>query len=587
MYAIMAAVGAFTPRLGLDLRGGTSITLTARPTTSEGTVTRTKLQEAAAIIANRVNGTGISEPEITTQGNDNIVVAVPGVNQDQIVKLVGQTAELRFRQVLYDMPAQAAPKATPTPTASPSPSATDKPSQKATKTPDASSDQKTKSNQKSDQKTKSDQKAKQKGSSDRYPAYAAGKNKAGTNKAGTNKAADSKATKSPKPTTEPSSNAGADLPIATQMPSQAEIAKLTAFTCAKFNRNDDRENSKLMTCDREGTTKYLLGPTLIDGTEVSDATAGIPANQVAWQVDFKLKSTGAKHLKELSTALYSMQPPLSQFAIVLDGKVVSAPVVQGVMPSGEGSITGNFTQQSATDLANVLKYGALPLSFDVSSIDSVSPLLGQDQLDGGLLAGALGLALVVVYCFLYYRGLGIVVTLSLGVAASISYAAVVLLGEAQGLTLTLAGIAGLIVSIGITADSFIVYFERLRDEARDGRSLRNSVEIGWIRARRTIFAADSVSLLAAVVLYALSIGSVRNFAYMLGLTTIVDLIVVMLFTKPLMSLLARTRFFGQGHRFSGLDPAHLGIRQRRAAARSRADNRPSSDPSGPPAIQEG
>ena len=220
----------------------------------------------------------------------------------------------------------------------------------------------------------------------------------------------------------------------------------------------------------------------------------------------------------------------------------------------------------------------MPLRFEVSSVDSVSPLLGADQLKWSLVAGAIGLLLVIVYCFLYYRGLGIVVVLSLGVAASITYAAVCLLGKAQGLTLTLAGIAGLIVSIGITADSFIVYFERLRDEVRDGRSLRTSVESGWLRARRTILASDSISMLAAVVLYALSIGSVRGFAYTLGLTTLVDLVVVLLFTKPFVTLLARTEFFGNGHRFSGLDADRLGVR--RAPIRGRRP-RPGTSASAP------
>jgi preprotein translocase subunit SecD len=196
---------------------------------------------------------------------------------------------------------------------------------------------------------------------------------------------------------------------------------------------------------------------------------------------------------------------------------------------------------------------------------AVSPTLGSDQLRGGLIAGAIGLALVVLYSFFYYRGLGVVVVLSLAAAAVLVYAAVSLLGEAQGFTLTLAGIAGLIVAIGITADSFVVYFERLRDEVREGRSLRTAVETGWVRARRTILAADSVSLLAAVVLYTLSVGNVRGFAYALGLTTVVDIVIVFVFTKPLLTLLARTRFFGEGHRFSGLDPSRLGVSRQRLA----------------------
>jgi len=566
LYVVMFATSTLSPRLGLDLRGGTSITLTAKPTAGQGGVTKDKLDQATQIIASRVSGSGVTEPEITTQGSDNIVIAVPGVNADQIVKLVGQTAELRFRQVLAIAQVTVPVTTSPTPTPTTTPKATTKASAKATAKPTAT--------------------ATAKGSNDRYPDYAAPSATA-TPTATATIAASPGASASPS-----ASSTATDVSklIQTTTPAGADRAKLAAFTCDKYDPSKDDPTTDLLSCDRDGVAKYLLGPAIVLGTEVGGASAGIPQNQATWGVQLDLKGDGVKKFGDATSILYTLNPPLSQFAIVLDGRVISDPTVNGAIPGGQASITGNFTQETALDLANVLKYGALPLRFEVSSVDSVSPLLGADQLRGSLLAGAVGLLLVILYCFFYYRGLGVVVVASLGVAAAITYAAVCLLGKSQGLTLTLAGIAGLIVSIGITADSFIVYFERLRDEVRDGRSLRTSVESGWLRARRTILASDSISLLAAVVLYVLSIGSVRGFAYTLGLTTLVDLVVVMLFTKPMVTLLSRTEFFGNGHRFSGLDPERLGatrapIRGGRGRAR-KATGSPTPD-SPEPAIVEG
>jgi preprotein translocase subunit SecD len=510
----MIATNAWTPKLGLDLRGGSQITLSA-----EGQVTRDKMTQAVNIILARVAGSGVTEPEITTQGNNNIVVSVPGVDADQIVKLVGQTAELRFRQVLAVDAAAPQPTPTPTPKATPKAKVTPKP------------------------------KATAKSSGDRSPAYLAAPNAAAS--------PTPKATRTPE-STPPAEANPSSVTILTQAPPDA-AAKLGAFTCADSEKQRDESKTSLLACDREGQLKYLLGPAIIEGVDIADATAGIEQGQTQFSVQLRFKGSGTDKFGKATNQLYSLAQPLSQFAIVLDGKVISAPVVNGPIPGGSASITGSFNQASAKDLADVLRYGALPLKLDVVSVDAVSPLLGADQLRGGLLAGLLGLALVVVYCFFYYRGLGVVVVSSLAVAGSITYAAVVLLGHTQGLTLTLAGIAGLIVSIGITADSFIVYFERIRDEIREGRGLRSAVESGWIRARRTILAADSISLLAAVVLYALSVGNVRGFAYMLGLSTVIDIVVVFLFTKPVVTLLARTRFFGEGHPLSGLSPARLGV----------------------------
>jgi preprotein translocase subunit SecD len=287
--------------------------------------------------------------------------------------------------------------------------------------------------------------------------------------------------------------------------------------------------------------------------------AGIPQNNVNWVVNLEFNSEGGAAFEQATREISQKTEPQNRFAIVLDGVSISAPSVNEAIPGGRAEISGNFTQKSATELANVLKYGALPLAFDVSEVSNVSATLGGEQLRAGIIAGIVGLMLVIGYCFWYYRGLGIVVVASLGIAAILTYACVVLLGSSVGFALNLPGIAGIIVAIGITADSFVIFFERIRDEVREGRSLRTAVETGWRRARQTILIADTVSLLSALVLFVLAIGSVKGFAFTLGLTTLIDVVVVFLFTKPLMTLLARTKFFGGGHRLSGLDPEHLGV----------------------------
>ena len=306
--------------------------------------------------------------------------------------------------------------------------------------------------------------------------------------------------------------------------------------------------------------KYLLYPTLIPGKQISSAQAQFDTQGGSgWSVQLTFKTSAANSWAKFTAANVGKLT-----AIVLDGNVFSAETIQQAI-TGPTQITGNFSHKQASDLANVLKYGALPLAFDQQTAETVSATLGSSELHAGLLAGAIGLILVLLYSFLYYRGLSLVTVTSLALSAAIQYPVIVLLGKGIGYTLTLAGIAGLIVAIGVTADSFIVFFERLRDEVREGNSLRSAVEKGWVRARRTIVSADLVSLIAAVVLYWLAIGDVRGFAFTLGLSTIVDLFIVFFFTKPLVTLLSRTSFFGEGHRFSGLDPAHLGVDKLRVA----------------------
>jgi preprotein translocase subunit SecD len=310
--------------------------------------------------------------------------------------------------------------------------------------------------------------------------------------------------------------------------------------------------------------KYVLDKSTVTGEDLSSASASL-ATTGSWQVNLNFNSTGAKNFATLTESMYakyagSASTPQNNFAIVLDGVPVSIAYIQQPIANGQGQITGSFTQNQADYLANVLTYGHLPLSFQNQSTESISAQLGSAQLQAGLLAGAVGLLLVVIYSFLYYRGLGVVSVSSLGIAAVLAFLSVVLLTRYEGFTLNLAGVAGLIVAIGITADSFVVFFERLRDEVREGRTLRPAVERGWGRARRTILVSDTVSFLAAAVLYYFSIGDVKGFAFTLGMTTVIDVVVVFLFTKPMITILARTRFYGQGHRLSGLDPARLGAR---------------------------
>jgi len=315
----------------------------------------------------------------------------------------------------------------------------------------------------------------------------------------------------------------------------------------------------LATCDRDGVAKYLLQPAFIKGTQVTDAQAQLDPTTSKWSVSLTFDAEGAKALSAISADIYDNTPPQNQFAIVLDGVVFSAPSFLEPIPGGSAQITGEFTIDEANDLANVLKFGSLPISLEVGQITSITPTVGTDYLHAGLLAGAIGLILVALYLLAYYRALGLVAVASLVIAGVITYCLFVIFGRTLGFTLTLAGITGAIVAIGITADSFIVYFERLRDEVRDGKSLRVAAETGWLRARRTLLAADFVSLLGAVVLYVLSIGSVRGFAFALGLTTVIDVIVAFTFTRPVVALLAATRFFQSGHPMSGVDPRRLGI----------------------------
>ena len=465
--------GATSFKLGLDLQGGTSVTLQPRIEQGQvGKVTTEAIDQAVAIIRQRVNSLGVAESEVSAQGsgvNRQIVISVPGETGRRIVDLVGQTAELRFRPVLV----VGAPNAT-----------------------SVSGD-----------------------------------------------------------------TATATLPAGVTADLNAQYAALDCtLPQNRQGGGGAGEAATVVSCDRDGTSKYILAPAEVLGRQVTKASSVISTqNAAGWYVILDFDGEGTSKFGAMTTRLTSLPSPQNQAAIVLDGLVYSAPRINEPINTGTAQITGNFTQEDAQDLANVLKYGALPLAFDRGEVQQVSPTLGADQLRGGLIAGVLGLLLVIVYSLLYYRGLGIVSVGSLLVATAIALLSFLLLGKAIGFTLTLAGIAGAIVAIGITADSFIVYFERIRDEVREGRSLKSAVETGWKRARRTVLVADAVSMIAALMLYFFAVGGVRGFAFTLGLTTVIDLIVVFFFTKPLITVLAKFKFYNEGHPLSGFSAKSLGI----------------------------
>jgi preprotein translocase subunit SecD len=517
--ASMFIQGASDVRLGLDLRGGTSVILQPRISAGqEGKVTNESIDQAVSIIRQRVNSLGVAESEVVAQGsgtNRQILISVPGESGERVVELVGQTAELRFRQVLATGGAVEAPAPAPAASTTATPAAT----------PSGSSSKLSKS----------------------APYFA-----------------------DPAPIVTPKATAPAPAPAPASTPesdaqSQAVAAageilsqQFAALDCTKEESTrgggGDSPDLPLVTCDRDGSARYVLGPAEVLGTQVKNASAAIDQEgSGGWFVSLDFNKEGSGKFSAVTQRVVSLAAPQNQVAIVLDGLVVSAPRIISAITGGSAQITGDFTQQEASDLANVLKYGSLPLAFDRGEIQQVSPTLGTDQLRAGLLAGGLGLILVVIYSLLYYRALGLVTVGSLGLAALMLYMTVVVLGENIGFTLTLAGIAGAIVAIGITADSFIIYFERLRDEIREGRSLRSAVEMGWQRARRTIIISDIVSLIAALLLYIFAIGNVRGFAFALGLTTLIDLIIVFLFTKPIITVLANLKFFREGNPMSGLN----------------------------------
>ncbi len=569
LVALVALVGAMfvsghtTPRLGIDLAGGTSITLTAKNVPGQpNAINATNMNTAVDIINRRVNGLGVSEAEVQTQGNSNIVVNIPkGTNTDQAVKQVGTTARLYFRTVVTE--AANTPATTPSGSPAPAPSGSGKPSPSGK--PTASGGTGAKSGGSATPTPSSTKQGRP--VTDALTAAASGAPSA-------TPLAKPSAPTAATPTPPAAAGVGdASVPPALQK-------QFAALNCSKPDQRANagigaRPEDKTVACSEDGKTKYVLGPAAIDGKDVTSAKAVYDTQGGSgWVVTLNFNSSGGRKFADTTAGLAKQQPPNNQFAIVLDNQVVSSPSVSQPITGGQAQIYGSFTQQTAGDLANVLSYGALPLSFTTSDVTTVSPQLGGEQLHGGLVAGAVGLALVVLYLLAYYRGLSFVAIVSLMVSAALTYAIMTVLGQAIGFALNLPAVCGAIVAIGITADSFIVYFERIRDELRNGRSLGPSVQRAWPRARRTILVSDFVSFLAAAVLFIVSVGKVQGFAFTLGLTTLLDVVVVYLFTKPLMTILARRKFYAQGHPWSGLNPKSLGVqaplRRGRRPARTEA-----------------
>ena len=475
--------GSWTPKLALDLQGGTQIIL--EPRLAEGqTVSDEQLSQAVAIIRQRVDASGVAEAEVTTQGGENIVVAIPGEPDQATLERIRSSAKLEFRPVLITSPAPAEPQDAPTDIPETDPA-------------------------------------------DRV---------------------------------EPTS--ASDLAWITPE-LDAQYQSINCFELDTSGANVADPTLPLVTCSSDRFNRFILGPVEVGGESIEDASSGlvpgptgVSTNEWGVFIDFDAEGTAA--FRSVTERLITLPGVQNQFAIVLDGRVISAPRTLAAITDGNPQISGSFTQESAAVLADQLKFGALPIGFQVQSSETITATLGLTQLQSGLIAGAIGLALVVVYSLFQYRLLGFVTVFSLSTAFVLSYFVITYLSNVQGYRLSLAGVAGLIVAIGITADSFIVFFERIRDELRDGRLLESAIQAAWKRAFRTILASDAVSFIAAVVLYVLAVGNVRGFAFTLGVTTVVDLIIVALFTHPLMQILGRTKFFASGHPLSGLDPKALG-----------------------------
>ena len=632
-----------TPKLGLDLEGGATVTLKAQ-TTNGKAPSSSAMRVARQILENRVNGKGVSAAQVFQQGADEIVISVPGASAQKIAK-VGQAAKLNYRPLILAAVANTS-AVVPTATASGSgatATATPTSGAKATSTGTPAS-QSSVSQSSVSQSSVSQSSA----PASTAPTVTSSPNglldpnnllkttapkttapktvvKTTTPKTTAAKTTAPKTPATPAPTATPTAatlssdpfkNLGFTLPTTDTAFNTLTPAQQTALTAALGNfdcssKPTDIATQPLAACDNTNPPayKYLLGPVIVAGTEISSADAVAPSlgttgGNSTWTVSINLKTngqtkwtdwTGAHHdanttASDLASTCSATTVPCADYvAFTLDGSVIAAPVTEGTI-NGTTQVSGNFTEAFAKDLADDLKYGALPLNFKQLTAQDISATLGSSQLKAGLLAGGIGLLLVVIYSFLYYRGLGFVTVFSLIVSGALTYGSLVILGREIGFTLTLAGIAGFIVAVGITADSFVVLFERLKDEVHSGRSLRVAVPRAWTRARRTILSADTVSFLAAAVLYYFTVGDVRGFAFTLGLSTLLDIVVVFLFTHPLVSLLSRSSAFGSP-RFTGLDSVRTGgiapspeghVR----AGRSRPSRGASAKPAGAVALLE-
>ena len=503
VFIVVAAIGGLAatlisgsgPELGLDLQGGVSVVL--EPTSN---ASNDALGQSVEIIRDRVDALGVAEPEITRQG-DAIVVQLPGVkNRDRALELVGQTAELRFRPVLQDL--------TGSEVIQPDENGTS-----TTTTPEGGGTTTTTAGGATTTTTAPDE-----------------------NAAGVPLGESAGAAQEPTTTTTAPPTTTTTAPEA---PAQSGPVQLTS-------RQDDKADATVTLQGKDGEAVYQLGPALATGQIVSSAHAEIPQGQ--WLVALSMKG-GANGIDKFNEIAAQCNPPSAtcptgRLAIVLDSVVQSAPSINEPSYSKDDiTISGSFTEGEAKDLALVLRYGSLPVELERQSVQTVSASLGEDSLHAGVIAGVVGLVLVALYMLLYYRALGVVMIVGVGISGALLYSIVSWIGETRGLALTLAGVTGIIVSIGVTVDSYVVFFERLKDEVKAGRTLRTSTDRAFKRAFRTILAADISSFLGAAVLWWLTVGSVRGFAFFLGLSTVLDVIVAWFFTRPAVILLSRNRFF--------------------------------------------
>lgn len=593
IVAMLAAVAALVignttkgtplvPSLALDLQGGTQLIL--RPTSTqadERAITEEDLNQAISIIRNRIDASGVSESEITSMGSENIVVSIPGTPSQETLDLIRSSSQMNFRPVLQMGVAQTSAAALKQAEAN----ASGNGAQPEAQSGDEAS-QSDPSAQDSAQSAQSGQSA-DSAQSDEMISTALDEASAMTladrNQDGV---------LSDTPESEPEN--ASSLAWVTE---QALFDFFTLDCTAQASNQEGPADKPFAACDENGSIKYILGPVTVAGANLDTASAGQITNSTGqttgqWGVDLQFDSEGTQAFAESSKILYSFHdqdpqgkslmntPDRNHFAVVLDGTVITAPSMNAIISDGRAQISGSFTAKSASALANQLSFGSLPLNFEVQSEQRISATLGSDHLEKGLLAGLIGLLLVIVYLIWQYRGLAIISGGSLVVAAVATYLVITLLSGGIGYRLSLAGVAGLIMAVGVTADSFIVYFERVRDEVRDGRPLQAAVDEGWDRAKRTIVVSDMVNIVAAVVLYLLAVGGVQGFAFTLGVTTVIDLFVIFMFTHPMMELLIATRFFGEGHPLSGLDPEHLGAKSGLVyAGRGRVVSRGSLDSS--------
>ena len=548
------------PDLALDLKGGTQLILTPTPT-SEGQrqITEEDITQAISIIRNRIDASGVSESEISSLGSSNIMVSIPGTPSQEQLDLIRSSSQMNFRPVLRIGPAQGIVQ-------NEQHAQADNPQSGAQSGEQSGSQSGEQSGAHSgEESTAGADEAAQSGVQSTALDEATARGAADANGDGV---------LSDTPATTPEN--ASDLAWVTEQVTY-DFLTLDCSAAADVKRVEGAADKPYAACDESGQIKYILGPVAVPGSDLEAASAALATNGTGqstgqWIVSLRFNAEGAEKFKETSTILYGYHdsdpqgssyrgsPDRNSFAVVLDGTVITAPSMQAIITNGEAQISGNFTAQSAKLLANQLQFGSLPLNFEVESEQQISATIGTDHLTVGLWAAVIGFLLVILYLIWQYRGLAIISAGSLVVASVITYLVIALLSWWMGYRLSLAGVAGLIMAIGVTTDSFIVYFERVRDEVRDGRPLRAAVEEGWDRAKRTILVSDAVNLVAAVVLYLLAVGGVQGFAFTLGITTVIDIAVIFLFTHPMMELLIRTRFFGQGHKLSGLDPEHLGAK---------------------------